>query len=67
MEPKDEQGRAQIHREAEAHEDAAEAARRAGYAPQNQEDTREEQGTRQVGAADLRGPSSGGLQPNMAS
>lgn len=67
MEPKDEQGRAQLHREAEAHEDAAEAARRADYAPQNHEDTRGDQGTRQVGAADLRGPSSGGLQPNMAS
>ena len=44
MEPKDEQGRAQLHREAEAHEDAAEAARRADYAPQNHEDTRGDQG-----------------------
>ena len=52
MEPKHEQGRAQAHREAEAH--------------QNHEDTKEKQETRQVGPADLGGLLSGDLQTDTA-
>ena len=52
MEPKNEQGRAQT--------------RRADYAPQNHEDTKKKQGTRQVGPADLGSLLSGGLQPDTA-
>lgn len=67
MEPKDEQGQYQAHREAEAHQDTAKAARRAGYAPRTKRTLGKSREPARLGPADLSSLLSGGLQPDMAS